>query len=433
MRISLTPKRKISTILLILYIWLGIIYARVSYHFGGTVLILVGYVLLACVLYPWRIRFQEEDRELSLAIRWFLFFACVVVAGNEIFRHYTDIKTVGSVTMGIDTFHMIKSFPIWLSFMLIQALDKDAYKYNRLILLLLFFAMAMTLYALFTMPNFSRYLTAGRITSQMRPYLLRGAMGYELTYSIVLIVPLLFAQASRSKKIWMWVLAIVAVFYIMKCNFFLAIVLTLANGCFALVFMIKNTTIRRVTIAVAIATFIVLLINQTVLGNLFLSFSERIESYELSARFRQLGEALLYDDYSGRTLNRLDLYKNDLIGILKSPILGSFILDPEFRISGHSTAMGLWSAFGLIGIVPFFQVIRHLYRHTVADVQSLRVRGIIFAAYLTFMLFAILDPVFADPHIFACIIWVVPTLAKNLIPSTQADALRSENDESSTD
>lgn len=433
MRISLTPKRKISTLLLILYIWLGAIYANVSYHLGGTILILIGYILLACVLYPWKICFREEDRALKLAIGWFLLFAVVMVAGTEIFRHYTATKTVGSITMGIDTFHMIKSFPIWLAFMLIQGLDKDAYKYNKLILFILLIGIIMTLSALIAIPNFSRNRTAGIITNEMRPYLLRGAMGYELTYSVVLLVPLLFVYAIRQKKIWMWALAIVAVFYIIKSNFFLAIALTVANIGFSLVFTIKNKVLRRVTTVAVLTVLVVLLINQTVLGNLFVTIAGRTESDVLRQRFQQLGEALLYDDYSGRTLNRLDLYLGDLRGIAKSPILGCLIIDPEFYSSGHSTVMGVWSTFGLLGIVPFVQVIRHLYRHTVRDMESMRERGLVLAAYVTFMLFATLNPIFADPHIFACAIWVIPTLTRGLIDTSKTNIQRGENDENGTD
>ena len=120
MKIPLSFRGRWSTLFLIIYIWFGMIYSRVSYHFGGVVLIAIGYLLLCAVLFPWKIQFDQKDDEIVMAIKCFLLFACVVVVGTEVFQRYTSAKWFGSIRMGVDTFHMIKSFPIWLAFLLIK-------------------------------------------------------------------------------------------------------------------------------------------------------------------------------------------------------------------------------------------------------------------------------------------------------------------------
>lgn len=420
MKLCLTPKGKNSTLAVILFVWLGVIQARVSYHFGGVVLVGIGYLLLAWVLYPWKIQFATDDTYLLTAIKCLFLFACVYILGTEVFQRYTRVVKLGPLQIGVESFHMIKSLPLWLSFLLIHGLDKNEYKYEQTLVFLLIVDMILTMRALQAIPNFTKSLAAGIVSDAVLTYKIGGAMGYELAYSMVLIMPLMFVSARKNKSLLMWIAVSISVIYVYQSSFMIALLSLAVNVCLSCVLSIKQLVIRRATAIIVMVVFVYLLVEQQLIGETLFALSNKVEIVELKLRLEQMSEAFLNNDTSGASLNRLDLYMHDIQGIIRNPIFGSYIEDPSFHMSAHSTILGVWSAFGLAGIVPFLLMVYYTYRYAVRRIISKSLRGIIASAYLSFIFMAIFNPVFADPHVVACVLWIIPLLAGNLKEEQEA-------------
>lgn len=398
---------------LIAFIWTGLVYYRISYHLGGTILIGIGYVFLGAVLIAGRFRVDAERRQLFAAIKFLVLFLIVYIFLSELFFR-SGLKDFFSIDITLDTFHMIQSAPIWFSFLLLLGMEKKWSGYCKFTILLLLFDVIATIVALYAIPTFAKNLAAGIVTDEMLPYKIRGAMGYELTYSVAILTPLFFVFGVKKKNILFLALGVVSIFYVYLCSFLLGLLALVFNLAFSGLYLIKSKKVRCAIVAIIAFVAIFLLWERSILGNLFMDLSEKMDSVELERRLSQIGRFLLYNDDSGDSLARFSAYENDLSGIIKSPVFGSMIVDPDFVTGGHSTILGIWSAFGLVGLVPFLAVLWHIYQYSIREIASVRLRGVIRTSYLTFILIAIFNPVFANPHIFLCVVWLIPAISKSI-------------------
>lgn len=405
---------KFKIYLLIVYVWFGFISTQIAHRMGGAVAILLGYVLLVMVLFPGRIYFERDEKEITRAIGCYCIFVFLYILMTETLVDYEEIKSFGGINMNTSTYHALKSFPYIISFLLLLRKEETRTDYCWVVLVLVLIDMLLTLRALEKMPMVARYLATGNESKKLLPFKLAGAMGYELTYSVTLLIPLVFVYGFTHRRWIFCAMAALAVVYVWRCNYMLAVLLMILNAGLVFVFRIRKKHIRwLVTIAITIAA-IAIVSEKNTIGEFFMNLSRRMDTKVFRTKLEDLARAILYGDTSGDALNRVDLYMQDVSGILASPIIGSELPDSYFQSGGHSTILGLWGSFGLPVLIPFLLIFWNIYKHTIKGIQLPIVRATVSAAYLTFLIMSVFNPVLAEPLIPICVLWVIPNLAKSV-------------------
>lgn len=403
-----------SIAIAIIFSWWGFLSFTISTRLGGVAYIGISFCILLMIIYPGILRFSKEEVYLKRGIVSFLIFVLVSFCGYEFLHEKSDVNHFFVFDFSSEGFNLLKNFPLWIcGFLMLLKREKNKLG-EKIFLLTLGYDVIVTTVALFSVPSYAKNATAGIVTSAMMPYTQIGAMGYELAYSIAILIPALFFLAMCEKKWWLFVFSVGCCFYVFKASFFIALLAMILNILLAIIFSIPTEKITM-KIFFLVSTFCVILAIFFMwphLGKIFLELSTKVESIQLSERFYQLGRMLLVGDRSGGTLARFDLYGQSIKGIKENAILGMAVFDRTYAVSGHSTILDNWCLFGILGIVPIVYTIMYMAKYTIGVSTCHAQKGITLAAYISFVFISSVDPVTAGPQILLAIFWALPMLIK---------------------
>lgn len=399
----------------ICFIWLGLLSQFISSRFGGVVYIGISYAILLFSTKSGRIELKSNHIMIQRTLMWLIVFSAISFLGYEFFVEKQNINYFFVFEFSSDSFNIMKNIPLWCAGPLLLIRDDD----NRngivkVFWIILAYNVIVTLVALHAVPAYAKNTAAAIITPEMQRYINIGAMGYDFTYAIAILVPIIFYMGIRNRNSLQIGFAVLCCYFIYKCSFLIALVaLTLNILSFVTWKLLKGKMISKL-IAVSLAAIFVCALFQTDrIGLLLLKLSQSTDSVQLSERLYDLSRMLLYNDTSGGTLNRFGLYSEVFTGAIRHPLFGTVVNSSEVVRSGHSTFLDSWSLFGIFGLIPFLLMIYYAMKYAASYAENTTLRVIIYAAYVTFTFISIFNPVLASPQILFAILWAIPMLARN--------------------
>lgn len=403
----LTTKNTIIALLILLFTWLGLLKNTVSILFGGIVYCIISYAL--CFLsFMMDYKGKGKSKHLKKTLFVLLLFSICYFLFSFLYQngHFT---TVLGYKIPVYSYNTIFNIPIWIANINIITRcsyleKKKLFKYFNAIL---FYDVLITSITLLYDPNYARLNSAGQIIDSSKIFSLFGAMGYELTYSIVILLPLYFYIWKITKKKRYIAFALLLIYYVYMSAFLIAIISVILNISLCFIMNIKNKIVK-ITIILSLFIISTLLIsNMAVIGHLLVDISKKVPIYEIQQRFVQLSNWILYNDNSGASLFRFDLYRRSLDGIIRHPILGELVFDRTYPISDHSTLLDVWCGFGMIPFILFVSIpIRMISYFRIS--KNVALYYAFLSSILTFLFVSYFNQVLISPNILLVILVILP-------------------------
>ena len=398
--------------IIVLFSWLGLFSYFVSSTLGGVIYIGFSYFIVLAYIFP-KICLNGRGNPLFWGLISFLIFAFVTFIGYELLVEKGATNSFLVFEFSATGFNILKNLPLWCSGFLLLLDRNQTPGLKNVFYLVLAYDVIITIVALYFDPAFSKNMAAGIVTGSMSPFLRMGAMGYELTYSVSIVAPVIIADGLYFRNKLVLLLGLLCCYFVFSSSFMIGLVALVMNLLLCCLFCIpvKSNRIRVFLVISAVVVGIVLALSGEWLANFLITLSNQISSQQLSERFYQIGRLLLYGDSSGDAMGRLDLYSEALVQGVKSPVLGQAIFGTGYSGSGHSTILDGWSLFGLAGLIPFLSMTTYSSRSALLGLGKKALRGTVISASITFLFIALFDPVLAGPQILLSVIWVVPVIA----------------------
>ena len=252
--------------------------------------------------------------------------------------------------------------------------------------------------------------TASKYAGKSSDYIV-GVSDYDAVYSTVLIIPVLFYFMINAKKRerMKWVaLCTIALLYVFKSTFFIAILACAIGIVLILLTRLQNATGKLFGTIIPIVTVVFFVIRNDLIFDIMLHLSSWINSPSISTRLIELVGVLRDGKDATDAVVRLDVYLKMLNGFLKHPFLGCIILEPEIYTSyaGHSTILDMLCGYGLFTCASLFWGFNKM-------IKSIRLRllkehqGVFQCCYLVFLFIALFNPV-TNGYLMICTIVTVP-------------------------
>lgn len=415
-------KMKYLTIVMTLsFTWLGVFSNFISTHIGGIGFFATELLLLVLSAYPGVISIRLERIKIYKSLLAFILFLVLFALGIQLFFTGGVFKEIAGVRLSSHTYDIIINFPLWIAsyLFLIKSNNEDHIFMIKILYVFLFYDVVITLIALFVIPDYARNSAAMISSTGMKLFKTLGAMGYELTFSLAILIPLMFAYGRKTKQKRWFILAAFSILLVLKSIFFLGIISLILNTVLSYVLGQKRKIIRIVLVICLIVISVFSILNISSVGIWMISIGNSMNENDLRRRMIQIGYSLAYNNNSGDSLVRIDLYLKALRGIGTHPILGNLIFKSNESISGHSTILDVWSGLGIIPFISFIYSIIMALQYSLASFCDKSWNRICVSSVVTFIFIATFDPVLSGPNIISAILFVVPLISCVLGISTQ--------------
>jgi hypothetical protein len=336
----------------------------------------------------------------------FFYFLCFgVIATKSLY-----IKEIIGVKFNFSTLPMIKIVPVFfMSWYLLQIKD---IKFNKLLTITVFGLLTanclLTLKNLTDDPLITRTLAAGFADEET---FLKGITGFEITYSVVLLVPcilFLISQLNKANRSFVIAFFILAIVYIYMCGYTIAILITLLV-IFIHLYM-SASGFKKLLLLFPIIVTLVMAIDRSVVVNIVNVLVDKIELRPVQMRLIALIDLIMHGDSSSDSLARFSLYKQSLDGFMESPILGIFVLDSNYELSGHSTMLDMLGGSGLFGFMPFCMFLCYSYKYSQRYIKNTQYKKCIISTYIAFVCIATLNPQMQSPNVLFTLLVIIPLI-----------------------
>lgn len=396
-------------LIVLLYACLGIINNLLSKYLGGMFFYLTSLLILFMSIFLHTNSHRRSKKYMSKAIIALTFFSILYGVLCQLFWKSGSVYVSYGIKFSTQTFNILINLPIWISCMII--VGKSYYKkieiLLKVLLYILIYNILVTLLALIKDPNYVKDSSAAIIRPTMERYADFGAMGYDLTYSLVLLVPVLYIL-GKNMGLRFWKLSsFLAIYFIYRSSFFIGLVALFFNIFLSILLNLRNKKAGILLIILLIITSFLLAINFIKIGDLLINISNIVKNYNLSIRFKQLGEFIKFN-YSGDSLVRFQLYGKSIEAIRRNPLFGQLIFNNNYTLSGHSTILDIWAGFGIFPLLLFLYSIFCAYRYSVRNLKDITVKRVIQSSYLTFVFVGIFNQVFVAPLILLVPMMITP-------------------------
>jgi hypothetical protein len=403
---------KISVILYIVITLFSLANSYAYTSVGATPVTLLSYLPMFCILkYVLDNNIFSKKIQYRTYIFWlipflFLYFLCfeVIAVRSPYFRQVVGMK------LNLHTLSMIKLIPVlFISWYMLQIKDIKFNKLLTIIIISLFTVnFLLTFKALIDDPLLSRHIAAGLADEE--DYL-KGVAGFDITHSVVLLVPcimFLIAQSSRLKRILFIAFFIAAIIYIYMCAYTIAILAVLLIV--SMYLFISSNSITKILLVFLVCIICVLAIDRTIILDIINALIDKVEIDPVQTRLRVFVYLLFHGDTSSDSLARLGLYMRSLDGFIESPLLGIYVLDSKYQLSGHSTALDILGGCGLFGFVPFCIYMYYSYKYSLQYVKHDMYRKCISSTYIAFIFIATLNPQLTSPNVLLTLLVINPII-----------------------
>lgn len=242
-------------------------------------------------------------------------------------------------------------FPVYL---LVQTINKDDGKKNRIIWLvvvfLLIFVIINTLIELTKNPNITR--SWGREPEKAG----ENFAGYYFVYAIPLTIILCTCGIANYKngfiKFIFLALIIFQLYFLLYAQYTLSVIASVIGITYEIIVNTKTKNSKLIALSVCVVGIVTL--------PLILKIAARyVPSEPMSIRLTELYNFLTSGNSSGYNLHgRMELYGKSIQAFLKSPIWGNRKLD----FDGHATFLTVLADIGLLGGIPFYYLYFHSFK-----------------------------------------------------------------------
>lgn len=268
------------------------------------------------------------------------------------------IKTDGLILWGYKV--LLNLLPVLLGYYLINyCRRKDAF-FPWLVFLLLAITVITTIVGCIQYPEAARYLAtvADAQEADAVMYGWRNLGGYEFTYTVVLLHPLVILAYKRKKLKLIWaILASIAVFTLaIYTEYTTALLLCILTS--TLYFFKKELNWKHM-IGLVIVAILLFIVFQRQISEALLYLSRQVKSENISARLEALAGGR--EGIANSDDDRIALYEKSLNTFFKYPIFGTFIRGGG-GTGGHSFILDYIAQFGIVGVTLLVFMYRTIYK-----------------------------------------------------------------------
>jgi hypothetical protein len=378
---------------------------------GMFVRILVYLPVLVILLHIARTIIYTKKDKFSMYILWLIpflvmYFLCFdIIATNRIY-----IKEIGGIKVNVSTLHLTHAIPaLLISWYMLQMKDIAFNKLLAVFVFIMFTAnFVLTLFVLKDNPLASRTLATGIGGEE---YAMKGVSGFDITYSAILLIPcimFLIVHSNRVQRLCLLAFFALTIIYIYMCSYVIAMLASLFV-IVAYLFTLTNRKIKAI-LAVPIIVLIIAMIDTSTLYDAIDLLIYKIGLEPVRTRIKDFAYLIMYGDTSAETLSRLFLYKRSLKGFIESPIIGIFVLDSTYDLSGHSTILDILAGCGLMGFIPLCIYLYYSYKYSIMYINSESYRKCMLSTYLAFVFIATLNPQLASPNVLFTLLVINPII-----------------------
>ncbi|WP_170272235.1 O-antigen ligase family protein, partial [Clostridium tarantellae] len=321
-----------------------------------------------------------------------------------------NVNHICGLQINILAFQIINIIPVFfISYFVLQEKDIKFHKNVMILILAIFFInIILSFNVLLKDSNAIRILATAKGNEY---YSSLGASGFDITYSLVLIIPSLIYFISKCKwslKIIFSLFLTITLIYIYKSSYTIVIIATILSICIYFFLSFKGF-LRYIFVLLGLICTMWLL-NPEFIYNTLTLLSEKIGDINISTRINDIGNLIKFNDNTALSLDRLNLYNNSIQAFLQSPILGVFFINPNYVLSGHSTILDILGGLGLVGFVPFIMILYYSYKFSIRYIKNSSYKKCITTSYIVFIFISTLNPQFAASTVMFTLLITVPLL-----------------------
>lgn len=236
-----------------------------------------------------------------------------------------------------------------------------------------------------------------------------GASGFYIANSVAILLPAFLARARVSRHSRLsWIVALmVGLWFVYFTGYVLAMVAALLGLSLYLLFVAPRPL--QYTVAAVIATSVATFSAASAAPTLRW-ISERVEFDEVSRRLSDLADLVALGDTTAPSLQRIELYGDSWNAFTSSPILGIYISDPDYVLSGHSTILDVLGGTGILGFSALMIAAIGSYRLGVGALGPEVSTAALRAAYISLLYVGLANPVLNQPAIVFSAVAIVPII-----------------------
>lgn len=251
---------------------------------------------------------------------------------------------------------------------------------------------------------------ASKLAGKTKGLQFLGISDFNLTYSLAIVIPVLIYllyKAERRKKWFYLLLTGIGLLSLYKSSFLIALLAVLFGICLFIYISLPQKV--RIIATFSILFFvIVVILNRNVIFDVMISISGKIDNKNISTRIYELVTVFRdgREPYDGTI--RLLLYRTQIEMIIKHPVLGSILTEPEMYAmnNGHSTVLDLFCGYGVVVtsiiIAGFHSIMIGISRRIGKEGKKA-----FWSCYGTFVFIALFNPVLNGYLLLATVV-VVP-------------------------
>lgn len=336
----------------------------------------------------------------------FVTWILIYVVSNQFFANFLIYRVILGIKINFITLSSFKIFTIFLVYFYLESLGRVKNRNQIVMIIIASFIVnsVITLIALQIDPNISKIMATGNL--ELNTSDLKGVSGYGTIYSIVIALPLLAVRLSQKKHFFYNLLLIAVLIYLVYSSSFFIALFTMVIGLVFLLFLNANRVLKLFLIPVIFVVGI-FMFNPIVLHDVIMNIADKIEIYELSARFKQIADFIKYNDDTGAALLRLSLYKKSIDAFLMYPITGIYLFAPDYSLSGHSALLDILGGTGLVGFVPFILFLYYSLRISLSKTSNKYLKNAILTSYFMILIIATLNTLTYTSGIFLVLLFFI--------------------------
>lgn len=358
--------------------------------FGGVGFYLLIFIPVIIVLLNLKnMKFNKYSKKQFFA---FMTWACIYIINLQFIQNYAYSNIFLGIDFNIFTLQTIQVICVVLIYLYIASNKFEIMK-NTIIKIILFSLImdaVITINALSIDSNISKIMATG--ISELNTPDSKGASGYSIIYSIVIILPLFYYSYLKHngvKRIMSLLYVIIMISLIYKSAYFTANVAVILGF---LIFIFLNTSRRLKVILIPVIMVIgIYSINAKAIYDTFMMLSDKIDIFQISQRLEQLANLAYYNDNSGAALCRFELYRKSIDAFIKSPLVGIHAFNQDYDMSGHSALLDILGSTGIIGFVPYILFIWYSYKNCIVNTYEKQLINAIRTSFTIFLFIASLN------------------------------------------
>ncbi|SDH86993.1 hypothetical protein SAMN04487975_1096 [Planococcus glaciei] len=385
---------------------LSIFFYYFSLLFGGSIFYILLLFIVAVALY--KISNINLSKLQLVQLIFFMVWASFYFIVNQFFLNYESEEIIGGISLNIYTLQLVQVISIFILFFSINVSNNIPLKINivKIILFSQIINAFITLRALNIDPEISKNMATGN--DEFNTFNLIGVSGYSIIYSIVIIFPLLIASL-KNFKLKLKLLMITYTIFMMVLIYFSAYTTALIALFIGIILYIilSRSIIFKLFFVPLLLILLSIILTPNKIYLILMSLANNISIQLISLRLSQLANLILYNDTSGDSLIRLELYKKSIDAFFQYPLTGITMYNPNFSLSGHSAFLDILGGTGLLGLLPYLLFIWFSYKISVRNAKTKNIRNGISASYLVFCFIASINTLATSYIIIAFLLFFV--------------------------